>query len=54
MRVRALVHCTGRGYEDFKPGEERKLPKKLAELLIKFGYAESVERPKPKGDGKKG
>lgn len=49
MKVKAFVDCNGYGYEDFKAGEERNVRKEIAELLINFGYAESVEpkRKKP-------
>lgn len=46
MKVQAIIHCTGKGYRDFKPGEIRELPKKIAELLIQFGYARPIKQEK--------
>lgn len=42
MKIKALINCTGIGYEDFKKGEEREIEDKIAEVLINFAYAEKV------------
>lgn len=53
MKVKALTDCTGIGYENFTAGESRDVRKGTAELLISFGYAERVEKPRPEnGEGK--
>lgn len=47
MKVKALIDCVGVGY-DLKAGDTTKLPKRLAEKLIKFGYVQEVKERKSK------
>jgi hypothetical protein len=49
MNVKALMDCKGVGY-DLKKGEETDLPKHLAELLVRFGYVEKIEKSKKESE----
>jgi len=42
MNIKCVKSCNGVGYEKFKKGEVRNIPKSIAEKLIKFGYGESA------------
>jgi hypothetical protein len=46
MKVKALLNCNGVGYENFKKDEIRNLPKKLAEVLVKYKYVEEIVESK--------
>lgn len=42
MKVRALIDCSGLGY-DLKKGNTADLKKKLADKLIRFNYVKEVK-----------
>lgn len=44
MKVKALINCTGIGYEDFKVDEVREIDNSVAKVLIDFGYAEEEKK----------
>lgn len=44
MKLKALINCTGEGYENLKAGEEREVKKEVGKLLEGYGYAEIIEQ----------
>ena len=44
MKIKALINCTGEGYENLTAGEEREVSAEVGKLLASYGYAEILEQ----------